>query len=189
MIIKTNLSRHPQGFVRDKYQIGAVEMLPIAAFEKIQAEPMADHPVIASNGDQGVDLQSGNIITLLLINDANMDGMLFDVSGYGRCVSAAYLPGIRAAIAYQLMGMVKRLVYDTIETTQNPDCTVSWKKLNKQLGFAVTEQSGLWSVIEETLDEMIDVRGYDLTTDGIELNLEPMACDIMQDDGQDLSMA
>lgn len=116
MVIKTNLSNHPQGFVLDEYQIGAVEMLPIAAFNKIQAEPMADHPVIARNGDQGVDLQSGNIITLLLINDTNMDGMLFDVGCHGRCVSAAHLPGIRAAIAYQLMSMVKRLVYDTIET-------------------------------------------------------------------------
>lgn len=188
MIIKTNLSRYPKELVPDEYLIGEVEMLPIAAFEKIQAASMENHSEIARHGDQGVDLQSGNIITLLLVNDANMDGMLFDVGCHGRCVSAAYLPGIRAAIEYQVMGMVKRLVYDTIETTQNPDCTVPWKKLSKQLGFAVTEQSGLWSVIEETLDEIIDVRGYDLTTDGIELNLEPMACDIMQDEDQGLSM-
>ena len=116
MIIKTNLNRHPKELVPDEYLIGAVEMLPIAAFEKIQAAPMENHSEIARHGDQGVDLQSGNIITLLLTNDANMDGMLFDVGCHGRCVSAAYLPGIRAAIEYQVMGMVKRLVYDTIET-------------------------------------------------------------------------
>ena len=164
-------------------------MLPIAAFEKIQAAPMKDHSEIARHGDQGVDLHGGNIVTLLLINDSNMDGMLFDVGCHGRCVSAAYLSGIRAAIEYQVMGMVKRLVYDTIDTTQNPDCTMSWEKLNKQLGFAVTERSELWSVIEETLDEMVDVRGWNLTTGGIELNLEPMACDMLPADGQDLSMS
>lgn len=190
MVIKAKLNWHPERLDPVEYHICAVEMLPIDEFKRIQAAPMANHPAIARYKDKvGIDLRNSNAYALLLINDANMDGILVDGNGYAHCDFAAYLPGIRGAVEYQIMGMAKELVYDTLETTQNPDCTVPWEKLNKQLGFAVTQQSGLWEVIGETLEENMDVRGWNLTAAGIELNLEPMACAIMQDESQDISMS
>lgn len=180
MTVSVDMIRKPDPLEPSEYAVKAVVMVAPAVFQQIMRAPLQDRSFIAEHiKDMAFDEKTQKNGALVIHDGSSKDAILVHSSGYAYCRYAAYAPAFMTALEQEIRMELLDMVADEMnahiyalesETPHQP--SISWDKLGKRLGFAVSPESGLRSTVEETLAWFEGVEPTRATETGIEIDVD-----------------
>lgn len=188
MIVSVDMLHKPDPFEPGEYAVKAVEKVPHALFQDIMHDPLQDRLCIAKHiKDMSYDENTKQYGALVLYEAHSQNALIVHSSGYAYCRYAAFVPEFMAAIEQQIRLKAQGIVQDAInasaQSLKNEEPYqpfISWDEIGKDLGFAVSPESGLRGNVQYELEEIAEVKGLSVTESGIEFDVD--ICGLCLDD-------
>ena len=180
MNVSVDMHSKPDPFNPSNYTVKAVEKVSRGLFRDIMQSPLRDRSCIAKHiKDMKYDENTKQCGVLVIYGEDSQDALIIDSSGYAYCRYAAFVPGFMAAINQQIRLEVQGIVQDAISISmhsvkdENPyQPFISWDDIGKDLGFAISPESGLRGNVQYELEKIAEVKGLFVTETGIEFDVD-----------------
>lgn len=171
----------PQDSVIEK-----IVTLSAEEYKAFSQNMLRDHDFITNNKDSMFVDENGVWHGMLVLDSGSDNAILVESEGANYARYASFLPNFKSYVDRQIHELANQIIKDGTQNTSTGNWIISFDKVEKQFGVAVSEDNGIAALLENELEGRDEIADLDMTDGNIDVVYHLAYCPNLVDEAAEI---